>query len=306
MRHFVRVFVLVGLIVTVYAGDQLYQHIERIACYPNRQSPVSKGACLARSCLFDDKALPNEIQCYTVKTNRDIMTVELPDIIKADPKYRIDCSPDIDEYRSFCVLNLSNNRTLNTTNESCTARGCVWDSSAELGITTCYIPVEKGGYGLIGEINQLSNAITQYTLTRLSTKPSHIRSMTSVESMNSANEFSIFNHDIDNLDVQVSISGPDMMRMTIRDATAQRYEVPVPIQWNPSTPSSVPARIKFEMTKTVNGQVGFRVQRTNKQSILFDTSFFANGFVYDDKFIQIITTIPSRNVYGKFRMKYFN
>ncbi len=33
--------------------------------------------------------------------------------------------PDIDEYRSFCVLNLSENRTLNTTNQSCTARECM-------------------------------------------------------------------------------------------------------------------------------------------------------------------------------------
>jgi hypothetical protein len=39
---------------------------------------------------------------------------------------------DIDEYKSFCVLNLSENRTLNTANHSCTARGCVWDSNTEL------------------------------------------------------------------------------------------------------------------------------------------------------------------------------
>jgi hypothetical protein len=110
----------------------------------------------------------------------------------------------------------------------------------------------------------------------------------------------MFNHDIQNLKVQVSISGPEMIRMTIRDNNAERYEVPVPIQWSSSVPStSAPAKIKFQMTKTPNEQVGFRVQRTDTSSILFDTTFFANGFVYDDKFIQIITTIPSTNVYGK-------
>ena len=345
MRHFITVSVFVGLIIIAYAGDQSYRNTKRIDCYPDRESPFldySKEICLARNCLFDDEALPNEIQCYTVvlnldnkelypviqhqismiktqgsalsvnkndtmkKQNLDIMTVEPPDIVKNNPKYRIACSPDIDEYRSFCVLNLSENRTLNTTNQSCTARGCAWDSNAGPGIATCYIPIEQGGYGVTGGSNQLSNATTQYSLTRLSTKLSYIRSMPSIKSIDLTNEFSMFNHDVNNLNVQVSISGTDMIRMTIRDVNTQRYEVPVPIQWNSSASSSFPVRIKFQMTKTANGQVGFRVQRTNKQSILFDTSLFANGFVYDDKFIQIITTIPSRNVYGKLRSRYFN
>jgi hypothetical protein len=292
MRHFVTIFVLVGLAVLVDAGNQLYQHMKRIDCYPNRESPLSKEDCLARNCLFDDEAPSNVIQCYTVKTqgsaltekSLELLNVEVPDIVKTDPKYRIDCAPDIDEYRSFCMIDLSKNSTLNTTNQSCTDRGCVWDPNAGSGITTCYIPIETGGYGLTGTPNQLSNAITQYTLARL---------------IDPTNNFSLFNHDISNLDVQVSISGTDMIRMTIRDANAQRYEVPVPIQWTPSAPSSYLPKIKFQMTNTSNGQVGFRVQRTYTQSILFDTSFFTNGFIYDDKFLQMITTIPSRNIYGK-------
>ena len=66
-----------------------------------------------------------------------------------------------------------------------------------------------------------------------------------------------------------------------------------------ATPADIPAWIKFEMTRTMYGQVGFRIRRTNTNSIIFDTSFFAEGFVYDDKYIQMITTVPSRNVYGK-------
>jgi hypothetical protein len=312
MRYYVITCVLVGLAVNVYANDQSHQRMERIACHPDQKSPFSKEDCLAHNCLFDDAALPNEIQCYTAKINsmirrriqmhktkgsgstkqnQGIMTVEIPDIVKTDPKYRIDCAPDIDEYRSFCDFNLSKNRTLNTTNQLCTTRGCVWDPNAEQGISTCYIPLEKGGYSVVGEPNQLSNAITQYTLTRR---------------IDSTNRFSLFNDDIVNLNVQVSVSGPEMIRMTIRDANAQRYEVPVPIQWTPSTPSPYPSKIKFQMTTNANGQVGFRVQRTDKPSILFDTSFFANGFIYDDKFLQIITTIPSRNVYGKLFWRFFD
>ncbi|CAF1383171.1 unnamed protein product [Adineta ricciae] len=215
---------------------------------------------------------------------RGITTVDMPDIVKTDPKYRIDCAPDIDEYHSFCELNLSQNRTTNVTNSICTARGCVWDPNAGLNITTCYIPLEKGGYGLVGEPNVISNTTTRYTLNR--------------QAISAANDVSLFNRDIDDLDVQVSISDVNMVRMTIRDANSQRYEVPVPIRWNPLVSSAMPPRIQFQMTKTTNDQVGFRVRRTNTQSIIFDTTFFANGFIYDDNFLQLVTTIPSRNIYG--------
>ncbi|CAF1150433.1 unnamed protein product [Rotaria sordida] len=273
MRHSVIVIVLIGL-----TG---HLHIE------------VKGLTLTKS---ENHTISRQIQ--------SLETVNLPDIIKNDPKYRIDCNPDIDEYRSFCNLNLSVNRTLQTTNQSCTARGCIWDTNIGLGIPTCYIPIEKGGYILKEESTQLSSAITQYILTRLSTNPLHIRSVTSQSFVNSipttrANQFSMFGHDIENLKVQISVSGSQMIRMTIRDANTERYEVPVPIRWDPSAPTTTAsAKIEFQMKKTMNEQVGFRVQRTDSQSILFDTTFFANGFVYDDQFIQIITTIPSRNVYG--------
>jgi hypothetical protein len=99
--------------------------------------------------------------------------------------------------------------------------------------------------------------------------------MIEAESIDSTNDFSMLNHDAHNLDVQVSVSSANMIRMTVCDANAQRYKVPVPIQWTPSAPSSFPTRIKFQMANTSNEQVGFRVRRTNTQSILFDTSFFA-------------------------------
>ena len=116
-------------------------------------------------------------------------------------------------------------------------------------------------------------------------------------------DFSIYGRDIDHLNVQVSVSGTDLIRVTIRDEDRSRYEVPVPIRWQSSSvPSSVKAKIQFEMTKTSSGQAGFRVRRTDTQSIIFDTSFFAEGFIYADQYLQLITTIPSRNVYGKSRI----
>ncbi|CAF4731027.1 unnamed protein product [Rotaria socialis] len=196
----------------------------------------------------------------------EIATVQRPDFINKDPKYRIDCHPDP-----------------NASDFSCRNRGCIWDTSFGNGIVACVVPQEKGGYALAGTSQNVSDAMTHYGLSRIS----------------AANQFSLFGKDINKLNVQVSVSGTDMIRLTIRDSDAKRYEVPVPIRWNPVAPSSSNgAKIKFEMTKNENGQAGFRVRRTNTNSILFDTSFFAEGFIYDDKYIQMITTIPSRNVYG--------
>ncbi|CAF3156690.1 unnamed protein product [Rotaria sp. Silwood2] len=166
---------------------------------------------------------------------------------------------------------------------ACEARGCTWNVPSESGYAACYVPKEKGGYANPHSRIQLNESI------------SNIKQLVTTQS----NEFSLYGEDIDRLNVQVSVSGPDMIRLTIRDADKQRYEVPVPIRWQATLPaSSIKAKIKFEMTKTINGQVGFRVKRTDTQSIIFDTSFFAEGFIYEDKYIQFITTIPSRNVYG--------
>ncbi|CAF2051540.1 unnamed protein product [Rotaria magnacalcarata] len=196
----------------------------------------------------------------------EILSVQRPDFINRDPKYRIDCHPDP-----------------NASDFSCRNRGCIWDTSFGHGIVACVVPQEKGGYALAGTSQNVSSAMKYYGLSRISEN----------------NQFSLFGKDINKLNVQVSVSGIDMVRLTIRDSNAKRYEVPVPIRWNPIAPSSSDnAKIKFEMTKNENGQAGFRVRRTSTNSILFDTSFFAEGFIYDDKYIQMITTIPSRNVYG--------
>ena len=231
------------------------------------------------------------------RQSQEIPTVEIPAIVSSDPKYRVDCSPDVDEHQSFCKLNLYKNRTLNASSESCADRGCTWNSGAGSDSPTCYIPIDKGGYELKQGPHPLSTAVNEYTLGRLSAKSSPL-SLSAGDA--GASRFSMFNRDINNLKVQVSVSGPDMIRMTIRNADAPRYEVPVPLQWTPSAPAtSAPAKITFQMTKTESGQVGFRVVRTGTQALLFDTTFFANGFIYDDQFLQIITTIPSRNIYGK-------
>ncbi|CAF0846134.1 unnamed protein product [Adineta steineri] len=223
-------------------------------------------------------------------TTTETITIEPPPALLTEAKYRVDCHPDPD-----------------STSNSCAARGCTWSLPAESGYPACFVPKEKGGYGQTDSPQQLAEAVTRYSLSRLSTTPTHRAHVNNQTESNlkqlvspRLSDFSLFNHDIDHLNVQVSVSGPHMLRFTARDAdNAQRYEVPVPINWKPSLPTtSAQAQLKFEMTKTTNGQSGFRVKRTDTHSIIFDTSYFAEGFIYDNQYIQLITTIPSRNVYG--------
>lgn len=207
------------------------------------------------------------------------------------------------------------NINLDVTSNACFARGCIYDSVAQFNYPSCYIPIEKGGYQVISSSKQLSDGIIHYNLSRLSTKPDlvlssqmnlnyRINSRQSSSNLkhiltSEPNEFSLYGHDINHLNVQVSHSGTDMIRLTIRDADNDRYEVPVPIQWqSTSIPQSIQSKLQFEITKTSHKQVGFRIKRTDTQTIIFDTSIFAHGFIYDNQFIQFITTIPSNNVYG--------
>lgn len=192
------------------------------------------------------------------------------------------------------------------TGARCSSRGCIWDPQDHSDSPSCYIPKDKGGYGESKAPSQLNDATTRYSLSRLSIKPrsNHFRPVQSISnvkqlSTTDAKEFSIYGNDIDHLDVQVSSSGTDMIRLTIRDADKQRYEVPVPINWKSSSVSSSNKRkLQFTLTRNDRNQTGFRVQRLDTKSIIFDTTFFAEGLIYDDKYLQLITTIPSRNVYG--------
>ncbi|CAF3736759.1 unnamed protein product [Rotaria sordida] len=236
---------------------------------------------------------------YTLTwSNTESIIIEIPKSVSTDPKHRVNCFPDPD-----------------LTSYACFARGCNYDGITNVDHPSCYVPIEKGGYNINSTAEQISDAIIQYNLTRHSVKPnlapskqpsvryryyrrlrpSNVKELVTTE----ANEFSMYGHDSDHLNVQISVSGTDMIRLTIRDAEKDRYEVPVPIKWRPTpVSSSDKAKIQFEMTETSFEQAGFRVRRTDTQTIIFDTSYFAHGFVYDNQFIQFITTIPSTNVYG--------
>ena len=61
----------------------------------------------------------------------------------------------------------------------------------------------------------------------------------------------------------------------------------------------------IELTETQYNQTGLRVKRqlsstsSDQDPILSDTTYFAEGFIYANQFLQIITTLPSNNIYGE-------
>lgn len=89
--------------------------------------------------------------------------------------------------------------------------------------------------------------------------------------------------------------------------TNERYEVPVPVTWNQTSIQAEEQKLRFELTINQYNQVGLRVRRrrmstnnsiSDDDPILFDTTYFPEGFIYEDQFLQFITTLPSHNVYG--------
>ena len=172
-----------------------------------------------------------------------------------------------------------------------------------------------------------------YILDRLSTDS--VTSGNRSDTVTTTGEFSLFKKDIEQLNVLVTMSGPNMIRMKItgkkcgacscnvkhghilfsvsvtEDANAnnQRYAVPVPITWSATSSQPQQQKLRFELTQTQYNQTGLRVRRqmgstsSNNDSILFDTTYFAEGFIYDDQFLQIITVFPSNNVYGELKRR---
>jgi hypothetical protein len=254
---------------------------ERIDCLPERKTVPTylwRDTCLARGCSFDTTEIVDGIPCY--RGTRSTL-ISVPSSIANNPSYRVDCVPDADEYLQFCQINLSkpSNRTVNRS--VCTTRGCTWEEDTKQISPTCYIPSTSGGYSQSGEAEIVSPSTTRYRLKKIA-----------------APKLSMYGADISDLQVDVDVSGTDKMRLTIRDATKPRYQVPVPIQWQSAAPPNNNGRLQFQLTRTSQNQIGFRVLNRQTSSILFDTTYFAHGFIYDDHFLQLITTTPSRNVYG--------
>ena len=76
-------------------------------------------------------------------------------------------------------------------------------------IVTCYVPKSKGGYLLSTQTTLTNNMGMTYTLNRLSTG-----------SITNSNGFSLFNNDVEQLNVMITMNVENTIRMKI---TGKKY-----------------------------------------------------------------------------------
>ncbi|KAK6195139.1 hypothetical protein SNE40_000623 [Patella caerulea] len=167
----------------------------------------------------------------------------------------------------------------NVNQDSCTARGCLWNEDNDATNAPSCIYPEGHGYLVRGEITQTNNGL-EAELERIKTPK-------------------IYDSEIyDRLVVTAEYQTESRLRIRIAPVGVKRYEVPkeaVDIP-SPETPPSGD-RLLYDVT-LVEGkpQFGIIVKRKGESVAVFSTDL--PGMTYSDQFIQITTRLPSDNLYG--------
>ncbi|KAK3096704.1 hypothetical protein FSP39_002561 [Pinctada imbricata] len=94
--------------------------------------------------------------------------------------------------------------------------------------------------------------------------------------------------------LSVESRGSSVIRFTLYDEGTQRYEVPMTLDLPEVTSADDQEQYHFEVYDKTN--FAFRIKRRNTGVILFDTG--VGGLTLTDKFLQLATQLPSKNVYG--------
>nr|KAG5709613.1 hypothetical protein BaRGS_001663 [Batillaria attramentaria] len=175
----------------------------------------------------------------------------------------IDCFP---ETRSAFVR---------PTREECEHRGCVYD---EKSITSgkgfkCYFPVTGGLHYSVASKEDTDHGF-KLRLARSGWGP--------------------FGMDFRRPTLDVQMLSNDLIRFTFDDdyATPARYRVPIETNL-PATGADNP---KYEFKITDESTFSFQIIRNSTGTVIFDTG--VGGLVLSDQFLQLVTRLPSDNVYG--------
>uniref|UniRef100_A0A8C5CTQ6 alpha-glucosidase n=1 Tax=Gadus morhua TaxID=8049 RepID=A0A8C5CTQ6_GADMO len=162
------------------------------------------------------------------------------------------------------------------TEDSCKARGCLWEPTTRSGAPWCFYP-EDYGYGA-NIINEADSGMTlditrngKYGSSGLPGSP-----------------------DIDQLRVEVRYHSEHMLQFKIWDPSNKRYEVPVPLSV-PATPETSEAKRLYKVVIT-NRPFGIKVMRKSTGTTIWDSA--VPGFTFSDMFIQVSTRLSSEYVYG--------
>jgi len=183
-----------------------------------------------------------------------------------------------DEERFDCFPEAS------ATPTDCGKRGCIWvnvtGSGANPGIPRC-IYKSKVNYGYEAKNNStdMRNGGTIY-LSRSNTLP----------------ENGIFTKPIKNISLTVKYHTRSALRITIKDATKKRFEVPVQKQFSKADASVKSPLYKF--THNTTNSYSFKVNRDDGASSksIFDTS--VGALVMSDQFLQISAKLDTAQCYG--------
>ena len=102
-----------------------------------------------------------------------------------------------------------------------------------------------------------------------------------------------YGDDISTLSLSVYCDAPHRVRIIIRDASSERWEVPAFLRHVPLSPPSAPcADTLYKFTSTlVDGVSGFRVRRAASETLLFDTA--SSSLVYSPQYIELSSSLPS-------------
>ncbi|XGW25367.1 hypothetical protein V3C99_006640 [Haemonchus contortus] len=150
----------------------------------------------------------------------------------------------------------------------CQARGCIWQEAppdAPEGTPWCFYPTASG----FRVMSQLSSS--HYVLTSAFNNP--------------------YGSNISPLNVTSRINGATLF-VTI--GNNDRYVPPVDF---PNIPTTSTETLSFKMVTIPSSDIfAFQIVRESTKTILWDTTI--GGMQFADKFIQIATYLPSRNVFG--------
>ncbi|NWQ99983.1 MGA protein, partial [Paradoxornis webbianus] len=99
---------------------------------------------------------------------------------------------------------------------------------------------------------------------------------------------------IGNLSLQVTFHTDHLLQFKISDATARRYEVPVPLAL-PDTPQATPQSRLYDVT-IQDRPFGVQVRRRSTGTVIWDSQL--PTFTFGDRFLQISTRLPAPAVFG--------
>ncbi|CAL8345363.1 unnamed protein product, partial [Arctogadus glacialis] len=162
------------------------------------------------------------------------------------------------------------------TEDSCKARGCLWEPTSRSGAPWCFYPEDYGYSATV--INEADSGMT-FDITR------------NVKYGSSGLPGS---PDIDQLRVEVRYHSEHMLQFKIWDPSNKRYEVPVPLSV-PATPETSEAKRLYKVVIT-NRPFGIKVIRKSTETTIWDSA--VPGFTFSDMFIQVSTRLSSEYVYG--------